>query len=188
MFRCQTLCKTIIVFMALLVLTTACSWRRSTNTNQPANQAANKQSVTQTETAKPPADPNGLRPGEASGSYTAKGETVNLRYAYAGRAKRFDEDSIVILLTDQPIPAEAVADEIKSQTLLLGEKIRGLEYAISKDGFWVRFHPSQYQESRPGQIKEYSVENDTVRGFDEDKGDVTDGKYSRAVKFVATIK
>jgi hypothetical protein len=125
--------------------------------------------------------------GEATGSYTANGETVVLKYAYAGRGQRFGEESIIVLVTDQPIPPDAVADEIKSQTMLLDKKIRGLEYVFSKDGYWVRFHPSQYQESKSAQLKEYSVGNDVVKGADEDSGDLTDGKYKRSVRFVATI-
>jgi hypothetical protein len=112
---------------------------------------------------------------------------VVLKYAYAGRGKRFGEESVIVLLTDQPIPPEAVADEIKSQTMLIDKKIRGLEYVFSKDGYWVRFHPSQYQESKSGTLKDYSLENDVVKGTDEDSGDLTDGKYKRSVKFVAPI-
>jgi len=59
---------------------------------------------------------------------------------------------------------DAVAEEMKSQPLLLDKKIRGLEYVFSKDGYWVRFHPSQYQESKSGQLKEYAVTNDVVKG------------------------
>jgi hypothetical protein len=154
----------------------------STTNNQPAAQ----QPAQKTEPAKTTA-PGMLQVGEASGSYTAKGETVQLRYAYAGHAQRFGSDSLVVLLTDKPIPAEALAEEIKSQTLLLDEKIRGLEYAIDKDGYWVRYHPSQTQESKFGQLKDFSVENDTVKGRDEDNGEAFNGKYTRSVKFVAAI-
>ena len=66
-------------------------------------------------------------------------------------------------------------------------KVRGLEYAIMKDGYWVRYHPGQYQESKGPRLKDYVVENDVVKGSDEEKGDVTDGKYARSVKFVAAI-
>jgi len=96
-------------------------------------------------------------------------------------------ESVVILITDKEIPASALAEEIKSQTMMLDGKIRGLEYAIMNDGYWVRYHPGQYQESKPGGLKDYSVENDVVKGGDEDKGDLTSGKYSRTVKFVAAI-
>jgi len=112
---------------------------------------------------------------------------VELKYAYAGRAVRFGDESLVILLTDQPIPSEALAEEIKSTPLLEGEKIRGLEYVIDENGMWVRYHPSQYQESGSNKIKEYKVENDVVRGVDENDGGLSDGKYARAVKFVAAI-
>jgi hypothetical protein len=136
---------------------------------------------------RPQAEPGVFSVGEASGSYTAKGETVPLQFAYAGHARRFGSDSIVVLLTDRPIPPQAVAEEIKSQTMLLGEKVRGLEYAIDKDGYWVRFHPGQYQESKGGALKEFSIENDTVKGRDEDAGDLTNGKYARSVRFAATV-
>jgi hypothetical protein len=128
-----------------------------------------------------------LQPGEASGSYTARGETVELKYAYAGRGKRFGNEATIVLITDKPIPPEAVAGEIESQTLLNEGKIRGLEYVVDKDGYWVRFHPSQYQESKSNQLLDFNVEGDVVRGSDEDKGELIDGKYTRSVKWVATI-
>jgi hypothetical protein len=46
--------------------------------------------------------------------------------AYAGKGERFDQEAMVILLTDKPIPPDALAEEIKSQKLLLAETIRGL--------------------------------------------------------------
>lgn len=169
----------------------SCSANRSTQSNA-NNSPGTAPRVTETpkpvtETTKPPTEPGALKVGEASGSYTSKGETVTLRYAYAGRAQRFGEESIVILLTDKEIPPEALAEEIKDQTMLLDGKIRGLEYAIMKDGYWVRYHPGQYQESKGPSLKDYVVENDVVKGSDEDKGDLTEGKYARSVKFVAAI-
>jgi hypothetical protein len=112
---------------------------------------------------------------------------VELTHAYAGRAERFGSDSLVILLTDKPIPPEALAEEIKSTPLLEGDEIRGLEYAIEENGMWVRYHPSQYQESSSNRIKDYKVENDIVRGVDENEGSLSSGKYARSVKFVAAI-
>jgi hypothetical protein len=182
------------IFAISLLTLAACSGRQANQTatnNQPAQSAQANTSnqpappATQSSPAKP-VEAGALRPGEASGSYTAKGETVNLKYAYAGRAQRFGSEAIVILLTDAEIPAAALAEEIKSQTMLLDGKIRGLEYAIMTDGHWVRYHPGQYQESKSGGLKDYSVENDLVKGSD-DGGDLTNGKYARSVKFVATI-
>lgn len=172
--------------LLLLLLLTGCSKKEGPTTaeTKPATNAAPQAS---TQTVAPKTEPGALRAGEASGSYTARGETVELRYAYAGRGKRFGNDATIVLLTDKPIPAEAVASEIESQTLLNDGKIKGLEYVVDKDGYWVRFHPSQYQESKSNQQLQFVVEGDLVRGADEDKGDVTDGKYSRSVKFVATI-
>ena len=68
-----------------------------------------------------------------------------------------------------------------------GEKIRGLEYVFDDNGMWVRYHPSQYQESSSNKLKEYKVENGIVRGIDDNAGNISDGKYSRSVKFVAAI-
>ncbi len=168
----------------------SCSARQSTQSN--ANNApATTSRVTETpkpatEPAKPPAEAGALKAGEASGSFTIKGETITVKYAYAGRAQRFGSEAVVILLTDQEIPAAALAEEIKDQTMLLDGKIRGLEYAIMKDGYWVRYHPGQYQESKGPTLKDYVVENDVVKGSDEES-ELSDGKYTRSVKFVAAI-
>jgi len=129
----------------------------------------------------------GLQPGQASGTFTDKGEVVELKYAYAGRAERFGTQSMVILLTEKPIPPDALAEEIKSTPLLEHGKIRGLEYAIDDNGMWVRFHPSQFQESGNKKLKEYKVENDIVSGVDESDSSLSNEKYSRKVKFVAAI-
>jgi hypothetical protein len=163
----------------LLLLITACtsSKQSSANRSEVKNEAT---PATQT-TAQ-----GDLQVGQARGSCTARGETVELKYAYAGRAQRFGNESMVILLTDKPIPAEAVAEEIRSQTLLQKGDIRGLEYAIDNDGTWVRFHPSQYQESSNKQLKEYNVEGDVVRGLDDGSANLSD-QYNRNVKFVAAI-
>jgi len=176
----------------IVTVTAGCSFNKqsspSNNGNQPA-QSETKQSPATTETTQPPAQAGELQPGQARGTYTAKGEVVELKYAYAGRGVRFGTESLIILLTDKPIPVEAVAEEIKSTPLLEGDKIRGLEYVIEENSMWVRFHPSQYQESGSNKLKEYKVENDIVRGVDDDGGgsSLSDGKYSRSVKFVAAI-
>ena len=178
------------LFCAFVVTTTACSFNKQSPPSETNNQSApnaNQQSPAKVETAPAPAQPGELQPGQASGTYTARGEVVELKYAYAGRAVRFGTESLVILLTDQPIPSEALAEEIKSASLLEGEKIRGLEYVIEENGMWVRYHPSQYQESSSNKIKDYKVENDVVRGVDENDGGLSDGKYARSVKFVAAI-
>jgi hypothetical protein len=174
--------------VALTASLAACL-KTETTTSNTGSSLASPSPVSQTAVEPAPAKTGGgeLQAGQASGSYTAKGETVELKYAYAGRAQRFGNEATVILLTDKPIPAEAVGEEIQSQKMLLDEKIRGLEYAIDKDGYWVRYHPSQYQESKGGQLGNFTIDGDTVRGSDEDSGELTDGKYSRKVKFVATL-
>lgn len=182
------------LFFAMAATIPACSFKKEapkSEANQ-SGQSVSQQSptnpeTTQPPTAAPPTQAGDLQPGQASGSYTAKGEVVELKYAYAGRAERLGSQSLIILVTDKPIPPEAVAEEIKSTPLLEGEKIRGLEYSIEENNMWVRYHPSQYQESGTNNLKEYKVENNIVRGVDENSGSLSNGKYSRSVKFVATI-
>jgi hypothetical protein len=179
-------CAVGLVFAATMF---ACSSNKQSTASNTSNQSAKTvttPAVNPAATA-PQAQSGELQPGQASGTYTAKGEVVELKYAYAGHAERFGSDSLVILLTDKPIPPEAVAEEIKSTPLLEGDKIRGLEYSIDENGMWVRFHPSQYQQSGSNKLKEYKVENDIVRGVDEDDGSISDGKYVRSVKFAAAI-
>jgi hypothetical protein len=183
-----------VLFFTIAATIPACSFKKkapTSNTNQ-SGQSVSEQSpasaeTTQPPTQAPPTQAGDLQPGQASGTYTAKGEMVELKYAYAGRAERFGSESLIVLLTDKPIPPEAVAEEIKSTPLLEGEKIRGLEYSIEENGMWVRYHPSQYQESGTNNLKEYKVENNIVRGVDENNGSLSNGKYARSVKFVAAI-
>jgi hypothetical protein len=178
---------------AVAIVITACASNKQSPTNENGNQSA--QAGTKESPAKPGATqpttsvPVGeLQPGQASGTFTAKGESVELKYSYAGRAQRFGSDSLVILVTEKPIPPEALAEEIKSAAMLEGDKIRGLEYVImDENSMWVRYHPGQYQESSSNKIKEYKVENGIVRGIDDNDGDLSNGKYPRSVKFVATI-
>ena len=175
---------------AVVVVITACTVNKTTteNTNQSNRSEAQQSPAAPSATQSTPVQTGDLQPGQASGNYTAKGEVVELKYAYAGRAERFGNESLVILLTDKPIPPEALAEEIKSTPLLEGEKIRGLEYVMmDENSMWVRFHPSQYQESSSNKLKDYKVENDVVRGTDDDESNLSSGKYARSVKFVAAI-
>jgi hypothetical protein len=181
--RRKIITRSLLVSCLLFLATAVSCTGKPSSTNKPANSATQQQS----EPAKPQVEPGALSPGEATGSYTTKGETVALKYAYAGRGERFGSESIIVLVTDKPIPPEALAEEIKAQTMLFDGKIRGLEYVFSKDSYWVRYHPSQYQQSS-SPLKDYAVENDIVKGSDEDKGDLTDGKYARSIKFVAKIQ
>jgi hypothetical protein len=180
--------KKLFIYGFCFAIVVSCSFsKKSSSTNQPAQTETKRSPAAPTAPQPAPAQPGELSVGQANGSYTAKGETVELKYAYAGRAQRFGTESLVILLTDKPIPPEAIAEEIKSTPLLEGNKIRGLEYAIDENGMWVRFHPSQYQESGSNKLKDYKVENDIVRGVDENDSSFSDAKYSRSVKFVASI-
>jgi hypothetical protein len=114
----------VVVAVAVVFLISACGLHKQSQTSESTNQPAQ---AAKESPAKPAAstNPGELQPGQASGTYTAKGEVVELKYSYAGRAERFGTDSLVVLVTDKPIPPEALAEEIKSATLLEGEKIRG---------------------------------------------------------------
>jgi hypothetical protein len=178
-----------LLILLALILAAGCSMGKRTTETANTN-ATNQPATNQPQPSnQPPASSDSavLQPGQASGSYTAKGEKVDVKYAYAGRGERFGSDAVIVLVTDKPIPPEAVEEELKDQTLLGDQKIRGLEYVFMQDGYWVRFHPSQYQESRSGEIKEYAIEADTVRGRDEGDSSLTDGKYSRSVRFAAQL-
>ena len=176
--------KKLLVYGFCFAIVVSCSFsKKSPSTNQPVQTETKQSALPQPA----PAQPGELSVGQASGTYTAKGAVVELKYAYAGRAERFGTESLVILLTDKPIPPDAVAEEVKSTPLLQGDKIRGLEYAIDENGMWVRYHPSQYQESGTNKLKDYKVENDIVRGVDENEGNLSGDKYDRKVKFVASI-
>jgi len=179
------------IFFTIAATLPACSLKKespTSETNQ-SGQSASKESATKPATTQPAAQTKAgeLQPGQASGSYSVKGEVVDLKYAYAGRAERFGSQSMVILLTDKPIPPDALAEELKSATLLEDDKLRGLEYVIDDNGMWVRFHPGGYQESGTSKLKEYKVENDIVSGVDENESSLSNEKYSRKVKFVAAI-
>ena len=182
--------KQVLVWFIAVVMFSACSFIKSPSKSEPKTSAPELKSTEikpSPQTTTPPVQQGDLQIGEASGSYTAKGEVVELKYAYAGRGVRFGNESVIILVTDKPIPPDAIAEEIKSQTMLQNEQLRGLEYVIDKDGLWVRFHPGQYQESTNKPLKEYSVEGDVVRGVDDNSSDLSVGKYARSVKFVAAI-
>lgn len=182
----RLLVSTLCVALAI----TACGFNKEAptnlSTNQPTAQNTTKDSPAKTEATSTPSAGE-LQPGQASGTYTAKGAVVELKYAYAGRAVRFGTESLVVILTEKPLAADAVTEEIKNSTLLESEAIRGLEYVIDENSMWVRYHPGQYQESGSNKLKDYKVENGVVRGVDENDGDLSDGKYARKVKFVAAI-
>src|ERR1044072_8369522 len=112
---------------------------KPTATPQAPSTASGPVNASTPKTSTPLAEPGAIQVGQASGSYTAKGETVELKYAYAGRGERFGTESLIVLVTDKPIPADAISEEIKSQKLLLAEEIRGLEYVLDKESMWVRF-------------------------------------------------
>jgi len=134
------------VSLILLILCGACLGKKAQTTPasaSPSPGVSPRVSATSPTSSTQAVDSGELQVGQANGSYTARGQKVELKYAYAGRAVRFSTESLVILLTDQPIPADQLAEEIKSATLLEGQKLRGLEYVIDDNGMWVRFHPSQ---------------------------------------------
>jgi hypothetical protein len=188
----RILCTSLVLVTVIVI--SACSKSKEPATTGSTPPAATPQSQARaqpqatTGTTTSTAVSGDLQVGQASGTYTAKGELVELKYAYAGRGERFGNQAIIVLVTDQPIPAEAVAEEIKDQSMLLNEKIKGLEYVFMDDeSLWVRFHPGQYQESTHLNLKEYKVEGDVVRGVDDNKGDLTNGRYARNVRFVAAV-
>jgi len=171
-----------IVFL-LLVLTSCSTKQTPSNSNQPGQPAAANQPSQPSSAAKPL---GALQEAEASGSIVDAGQTITLRYAYAGFGKVFNEDGVILLLTEAPIAPEALANTFEKEYGVFPDGNRGLEYKLGK-GFWVMYHPSGFQTSGINTLKDYSLENGVVRGRDEDS-DTFDGKeYKRSVSFVARV-
>ena len=95
---------TVTLFLAL----TACTSQQSSNNNQPAKPlVANANQPAQPQTASQPT--GALKEGEASGTIVDEGQTINVKYAYAGHAEMFGEDAIVVLVTENPVAPDALA-------------------------------------------------------------------------------
>lgn len=179
----QRLKRTLTLVFFLLL--TACSTKdpASNNNSGKAPSAVNQPGQPSQQQA---SAPGALREGEASGTIIVEGQTVTLKYAYAGHGKMFGEDAVLLLVTDTPISAEAQAKAFEEYGQF-PEGARGLQYKVGK-GFWVRYHPGNFQTSGINTLKDYSVENGAVKGRDED-GTTFDGKeYKRSVSFVAALK
>lgn len=85
--------------VVLLLVLTGCSTSQTpSNSNQPSQPAAANQPSQPSSTATPH-----LREGEASGTIVDEGQSITLKYAYAGHGEQFNEPAIVILLTETPI-------------------------------------------------------------------------------------
>ena len=83
-----------ILLITTAIAVAACSFSKTANNSNQSTQSPEKPSPSQPQTTTPstPVQAGDLQPGQASGTYTAKGEVVELKYAYAGRAERFGTD------------------------------------------------------------------------------------------------
>ena len=175
--------KGTLMVVLLLVLTACSTMQTASNKNQPSQPAAANQPSQPSSAAKPL---GALQEGEASGTIVDAGQTITLRYAYAGLGKAFNEDGVIFLLTESPIAPEVLASTFEKEYGIFPDGNKGLEYKLGK-GFWVMYHPSGFQTSGINTLKDYSLENGIVRGRDEDS-DTFDGKeYKRSVSFVARV-
>jgi hypothetical protein len=185
--------------LVLLLVLTSCSIKQtSSNSNQSGQPAAANQpsQPAQPAAAPQPSQPAGavkpiseLKEGEASGTIVLAGETITLKYAYAGHGERFGEEAVVFLLTEAPIAPQALskAFEKSNSFTIFPEDTRGLEYNVGK-GFWVMYHPGRFQASGSNTLKDYLVENGVVRGRDEDSTEFFGKEYKRSVSFVARLR
>jgi hypothetical protein len=170
----------------LLFALTACSTTQPSNKNQSRTAS---QPSTPSQPAAPPtaAKPAGeLKEGEASGTIVDEGQTINLRYAYAGHTESFGEDAVVVLVTENPIAPDVLAKAFEEKFGIFPRDNKGLEYKVGK-GFWVMYHPSGFQTSGINTLKDYSFENGIVKGRDEDSTDFNGKDYKRSVSFVARV-
>lgn len=167
----------------LLLALTACSTQQApSNSNQPGQPAAASQAGQPTAVTKAP---GGLQEGEASGTIVDEGETITLKYAYAGHTRMFKEDAVGILVTEAPLTPEDVAKAF-GEYGSFPRSTRGLHYNVG-EGFWVKYNPSGFQTSGINTLKDYSVENGVVRGRDEDSTNFDGKEYKRSVSFVARL-
>ncbi len=173
--------------IALLLVLPGCTTTETTskNNNKPPQPVAENQPPSQPSvTAKPLSD---LQEGEASGTIVVEGLTIPVKYAYAGHTEMFDEDAIVILVSEMPITPQDLAKGLESSAFRFPDINRGLEYEVGK-GFWVHYHPGAFQTSGINTLKDYSVENGVVRGRDEDTTNFDGKDYKRSVSFVARVQ
>lgn len=171
--------------VVLLFMLSACSTKQTPSNSNQSNQPAAANQSTQPST---PAKTQGaLQEGEASGTIVDEGQTITLKYAYAGHGEQFNEPAIVILLTETPIAADVLEKAFEESFGIFPRDNKGLEYKVGK-GFWVMYHPSGFQTSGINTLKDYSVENGVVRGRDEDSTDFSGSVYKRSVSFVARVQ
>ena len=76
--------RTLMVVFLLLVLTSCSTKQTPSNSNQPGQPAAANQPSQPSQAAKPL---GALQEGEASGTIVDAGQTITLKYAYAGTAR-----------------------------------------------------------------------------------------------------
>jgi len=127
-----------------------------------------------------------LKEGEASGTIVDEGQTITLKYAYAGHGEMFGEDAIVVLVTETPVSPDALAKAFEEKFGIFPRDNKGLEYKVGK-GFWVMYHPSGFQTSGINTLKDYSVESGIVKGRDDDSTNFSGKDYKRSVSFVARV-
>jgi hypothetical protein len=175
--------KRSLTVVLLLVLSGCSTTQTPSNSNQPSQPAAANQPSQPSAATKPP---GALQEGEASGTIVDEGQTIALKYAYAGHGEQFDEPAIVILLTETPIAPDVLAKAFEDSYGIFPQGNRGLEYKVGK-GFWVMYHPGAFQTSGINTLKDYSVENGVVRGRDEDSTNFDGKDYKRSVSFVARV-
>jgi hypothetical protein len=173
-----------ILTVTLLIVLTACSTKQTDSNNNSSSKPtqSNQQNAPSPQAAKSPAD---LKDGEATGTIIDEGETVNLKFAYAGHCKQFDEDAVSVLVTDVPVSPDALAKAFEEYGMF-PSGVRGLQYKVGK-GFWVMYHPSGFQTSGINTLKDYSVENGMVKGRDDDSTDFNGKVYKRSVSFIARL-
>lgn len=122
--------------------------------------------------------------GTATGTLTAGATTITLKHAYVLPFTMFDEPAFQVLITDQPIPAAALAKEVArgGQALLKAGTLSGVSLLLGPDGSIRNLVPyiSDLRGSRmlasAGTLTDFKASPTQVTGRDARGPDRTSGQ------------
>lgn len=143
-----------------------------------------------------------LKPGEAKGTLTAGGQSVELKFAYAHMTKGHDDltkQEIEVLLTNQPIPKESLlkGDDFRDALFFAQDNV-GLCLRVSREGKVVYLslkmrivrqsqQISLNQQSQVLAVGVVKIDAGSIEGKSEQQAESSGEKWSYEVAFRAPI-